>query len=361
MHRRNFRQLVVVLLVVIATAVIIHAALLTIARHQSRVLIDELVRRGAIFADKDGNQVTNNRVDGVAIVDLGRLTSFTNDDLSTAVTLFPNLESIWLHGSGIDDASITILGRAQNLKGVFISDSSVTTAGARRLAAIGSLRELTVFDENVDDEFLAALADCRLLEALTLRYCTATLRTLPSNWLPRLRFIHLFECPNVTPKCIARILELPELCELRLYLLRCDLDQAFGTRHVPTLRRLEIRFCRFTDRGAAQLEMFPHLSDVTILGTSMGAQGGEHIARLPLTRLEVGELGCDPAFLRCLRKSAGLKVLAIACEDALRPDAVAALGELTMLQTLIVHGGKKISPEVMAQLQAALPQAKIVW
>lgn len=77
------------------------------------------------------------------------------------IAAMPNLESLYLRDSAVDDDAITILARFPKLQQLGLVNSPVSDHGLCRLAQMKTLKELYLQKTNVTESGVAALRTCR--------------------------------------------------------------------------------------------------------------------------------------------------------------------------------------------------------
>ena len=254
----------------------------------------------------------------------------------------------------------------------------------------------TVRGTNLDDTALAALASRTALEELDLSYNPrlsaeglAALKTLS-----KARLLDLNYCPGFKGGSLKALAALPALQELRLVNSAIDDDMLAGLKgcpalttlvlggteweydwdtmnhvgdaglahvsQIPTLKRLVLRWHKFTSEGLKSLGTHPNLQELDLFGGDVTDEALEALSRLDLTVLDCGDSSkLHDAGLKNLFRMQGLRTLGLAECPEITDDGVASLAALKGLKSLDLRKCRKVTDAGVAKLRAALPECEV--
>jgi Leucine-rich repeat (LRR) protein len=256
--------------------------------------------------------------------------------------------------TGVTDADLKHIAKANRLEALNLSATKVTDAGLKHLAGLTALKELNLYDCPVTARGLAHLAGAKTLDNLHLspRHLTddvlhllaarGLLHALSQAYGPEarpakrdadVRRLELRDSP-VGDRGLEAIKGLTALAELNLYDNKVTDAGLAHITGLKGLRRLLLTGPAITDKGLAHLSALTGLRELFLPNTAITDEGLKGLARLPhLSRLTLSQTAVTDAGLKHLH----------------------ALKSLTYLDV----SRTKVTPAGVAELRKAFPKALI--
>ena len=293
-------------------------------------------------------------------------------------TAFPELQSLKIPRSKIDDEGLVHLASLKRLEVLDLSDTAITDDGLRHLARLPNLQTLVLDGVQIDGSGLGQLAsnirladlslhgvplqDATFVNALpSLEQVAISSDTLPQLEVtdhPNLRSLSIYaaaaevqlarlpllQTANVTLSSEESLrefscIELPALqrLELRVNAKRADEQARLELRDLPRLESLTISASRLADDFARQILHVPSVTNLAIYGdgTGLGDEVFQALSQLPrLQQLRLHGTSMTDDGVRELATSELLEVLFL--ESAQISDS--GIGELAALPRLRILG-----------------------
>ena len=182
--------------------------------------------------------------------------------LARSIARMPEMWFLELKGGTIGDDGVLELTNLQLLKRLLLTSKGLTSASAKYLSQIKSLRVLTVYDgANVDDDWIAELAQSKL----------GSLRVINSQ---------------VTDKGLKKLRGNSSLYELSLPGSRITDESIDAFNSIPELSILDLRNTAITDDGIRRLNLKTG-NAVLVGGTQVTLEGArEFLSRNPGAQLK---------------------------------------------------------------------------
>ena len=215
--------------------------------------------------------------------------SSIRDDMLTVLPELPSLRRLFFCNSSVSD--LAMISRCRNLELLEIYTTLVTDAGFREICKLSKLKDLTM-SNRVTDDGLDPLAECRELERISFLYSPVTAAGLRKlRGLPKLRILWLWNCGRVADAEMEELQHFPALEDLTLVGTPVgDAGIQFLATH-PRLLRLNLESTKITDAALQSLATFPQLSDLRMANTKITDAGMVYVVRIPN--------GCAQRFWRC--------------------------------------------------------------
>ncbi|MEZ6046891.1 MAG: hypothetical protein R3C11_15190 [Planctomycetaceae bacterium] len=242
-------------------------------------------------------------------------------DQSMAVLLdLPDLEELYLDGSGVTDKSISIIAQIDSLKSLSIANTSITPAGLSQLQEGSSLLEINMdYHPEQGDLWRSiiqlpeleklAFHNARQIEELTDDDVLLLNRDLSITWLPVDHF-------TLTDKGMQQLKYLPRTPGLQVV---SDSERPITTAglaalvDVRELTAISLKNADLTDSGLEQLSQVEHLSNLTLIAPlhpeKITAKGFQAISKCPLRWLHLDGFNIDAEMIAALSKSPQLTQL----------------------------------------------------
>lgn len=260
------------------------------------------------------------------------------------------IRDISLHGRAFTDKCIDDLIKVQQLRGVSISETSISPAGLARLASCRELVSISLWGPEIEDDHLKAVAgipsvqhlqvicssitdeglkhfaereNLATLEIYVAAITDAGLKSLVD--LPKLRKLDLLGT-SVTDQSMPTIGGFRSLCQLRLDAHSISDEGLTFLARNEKLEVLLVRGCPIDGTGFAKLCELQNLRLVDASSTNINDEGLAAIADLPsLVELEILDSKVTGKGLQHLERSEQLRSLLISITDELTLDDAKAL------------------------------------
>lgn len=261
-------------------------------------------------------------------------TEISNEHLQL-LTAFPELRSLKIPRSKIDDEGLVHLASLNQLEVLDLSDTAITDDGLRHLARLPRLQTLVLDGIQIDGSGLVHLASNRQLADLSLRGVPLENATF-INAIPSLeqvvissdmlQHVEVTDHPNLhsltmhlaAAKIRLQLARLPRLRTTSLSLTAEESLEGLSCVDLPTLQRLELRVdaAGADDQTRLELRELPRLEQLTISASRLADDFARQLSHVPnVTNLEISGDGTD-----------------------LGDDVFQALSQLPRLRQLRLHG-----------------------
>ncbi|HEY2411169.1 MAG TPA: hypothetical protein VGI40_02945, partial [Pirellulaceae bacterium] len=208
------------------------------------------------------------------------LKSIVDDDVARLPDL-PRLKYVIVDGPGITDHGIEHLLRVRKLRGLNLSETSVSADGLRRLRDAAELEELCLYGAGTTDEQLANIDQLAQLKFLQLvRAKTSSDALLPISRLQKLETLLLYQTPGIDDVALRHISALKHLRRLELIDTAVTDDGLALLASLPALEHLVLRICPITDAGMRHIGELNSLTYLQVATDNVGDAGISHLRNL---------------------------------------------------------------------------------
>ncbi len=264
---------------------------------------------------------------------------------------------------GVNDEGMREVGELTQLRALMIHDSDqprLTDAGLKSISSLANLHTLHLIGVRFSDKGLAALAELRVLERLTI--FTTEHIPIDAAWLSPLAHLTELHLSGIAPTSngIARIAALPMLNSLTLRARDLDdtqLQRLGGMAQLKSLRIVSAE--RLTAAGLASIGRLQQLRWLSLHGPKVtdadleAWSGNTDLLALELSSCEIGDAGFS-----ALGRLTKLRLLALHGEVNVTDAGFANLAALTDLRQLSLPA-PKVTDASMAAL-APLVKLKVL-
>jgi serine/threonine protein kinase/Leucine-rich repeat (LRR) protein len=233
----------------------------------------------------------------VLAVDLAEIEDVDHIKLGRVLEVCPDLESINLSDTNVNDDALVGLAKASKLKALYLTNTSVTDEGLARLAEatqlqlldlrgtritgsgfaaltnLKDLRQLLLGHTRVDDRALAALSPFEKLAALDLGYCT-TISDRGAASLGDLKGLQVLVLRNtrVGDEAVKEIAKAPELTVLDLSGTYAGDDGVASLKDAAKLVQLTLAKTKVTDAAMTTLAELKGLRKLDLARTDISEE-----------------------------------------------------------------------------------------
>jgi Leucine-rich repeat (LRR) protein len=191
----------------------------------------------------------------------------------------------------VTDQTMEVISQMASLKGLYVSQNSMTNAGLAHLAKLANLEELDLGALRMSDAALAHLAKLPRLRYLMLQgkgWTDSGMAHLKN--IPSLKILHLGHLTQLTDAALVHISEIPNLENLSLHWNENITDSGIAhLKKLANLRKLDIPNSKATIRGVADLAEIKSIDSLCLPGRIMNDEVLSYLGQLHNLRdLDIG-------------------------------------------------------------------------
>jgi hypothetical protein len=236
--------------------------------------------------------------DPVILVDFIGNKKLKDDDLQ-CLRSFPELEHLYLGGTGIGDAGLKHIAGLKHLKRLGLIGTKFTDAGLKELEGLQELNDVLVGNTAITDAGLASLGKLKNLESLLLSFAKITGTGFKNvDGLPKLKQLYLNHT-KFNDAGAAELVKFPNLQHLSLQLTSVSDAGLKDVAKLGKLTFLDLSMTPITDAGLDNLRGMTNLKTVLVWGSRATSEGqGRLKLALPHINFKQQQLGQrnDPDF-----------------------------------------------------------------
>jgi len=188
-----------------------------------------------------------------------------------ALSLFPKLRKVSIHGDWVDDGAIDHLLNIPSLEHVDLAITRITSKGYSRLARCPTLKSLRLTGPEAGDDTFAPLHEASQLERLDLqRFDLSPVSFAHIGRIKSLRELHLFNVKGIDREAFKQIAGLSKLESLAISGANIDEE---GFSHLSRLREIKtLRFskCSFSEEALDEIGSLNTLEDLSLQEMPVG-------------------------------------------------------------------------------------------
>ncbi|MCR9117420.1 MAG: hypothetical protein NXI22_10795 [bacterium] len=315
----------------------------------------------------DGTQVGDDGIKAIAsLPELEELrldkTALTDEGFA-AIATFPKIKRIFCSRTKISDEGLKHFKGKESLEAIDLTQCiSVTDAGIVYLADCPRLKYLKMYGRDVitDDamEAIKGLTNMKVLGIDDTGISDAGLVHIEN--FDQLQEFYAFRCPDITNDGVAHLTPLTNLKRIRLRATSINSGCAEHLIGLPQLAILDLSETYVGDDGLAELKKITSLKDLNLWHTDITDAGLEHVAEMTqLTSLNLDDNQVGDAGIEQLSPLVNLTFLHLG-KTNVSDSSVETIKNFTKLKTLDVSNAFSLSTDAVEEIQAALPDCKII-
>jgi len=182
----------------------------------------------------------------------------------------------------VTDQTMEVISQMASLKGLYVSQNTLTNAGLANLAKLANLEELDLGAERMSDAALAHLANLPRLRYLMLQgkgWTDSGMAHLKN--IPSLKILHLGHLTQLTDAALVHISEMPCLENLSLHWNENVTDSGIARlKKLANLKKLDIANSKATVRGVAQLAEIKTIDSLWVPGRILNDEVLSYLGQL---------------------------------------------------------------------------------